>query len=374
MVGRNKWAARFFIIAALIALGAFASRQLWNISDLDLMNRDRLSVLYLSWDEAGQIQLFKTQVDGKIKQLTAETAVILHYAPSPNGKLIAYTTGDTIWLMDENGRHLDAILACPNPPCDQLIWHPDNRRLLYEQKNQLWWLDTTAGETAPLQENSTGSSRSSSRSSSRGPSRAARFSADGQWVSFVVSPDAGIEFYNFADGRHFQIASVLGAPAIWHPTEPTFLYRDQRLVAFHGSNDDDHQGHSHDYALAEALYQASVAAPSGLLVSDDSLVDDASPAWSPDGEWIVFGRKPPRTAAGRQLWLARPDGSEAKALTDEPLIHHGLPQWSEDGRFILYQRYDTTDPTTPPGIWLLELETGQTKEIIAAGFQPAWLP
>ncbi len=352
----------FLAVTALLVGAGLILEPQFNGRGLGFWPREQSVILFLGWDKTGQVQLFRTTVKGEPEQLTQETAVILHYAPAPNGQQIAYTTGDAIWLMDADGRALHNMLTCPYPPCNQLVWHPDSRRLLYEQQNQLWWLDTTTGETVPLKQEMTR------------PSRAARFSADGEWVSYVVSPEEGIEFYNFKDGRHFQIASILGAPAIWHPTEPVFIYRDQRLITFHGSDDDNHQEHSHEYAQAEALYWATINDPSGILISGDNIVDDAPPAWSPDGEWIVFGRKQPRTPLGRQLWLARPDGSEAQPLTDEPLIHHGLPQWSGDGRTLLFQRYDTANPETRPAIWLLEIATGQQTNLVAAGFLPGWLP
>lgn len=336
-------------------------------------------VLYLSWDENGRVQLYQTEIEADPIQLTQSNRDILNFTPAPDGRHIAYSTGDKLWLMDGNGRigsgstgspngrspHL--LLTCAPAQCSQIVWHPDGRRLLYERTEpdtppRLWWLDSETGETVPLQE------------ANSGPSQAARFSADGSWVSYVVSPDQGIEFFNFVDGRHFQMPTSLGTPAIWHPTEPIFLYRNQQLITFHGSDDDDHQGHTHDFTFSMPLLLADADndGRSATLVSEIEITDDASPAWSPDGEWIVFGRQLPGTVNGRQLWLTRADGSEARALTDEPLIHHGVPDWSSDGRFILFQRYDTQDPDGQPGIWLLELDTGAMTEIATIGFQPLW--
>ena len=52
--------------------------------------------------------------------------------------------------------------------------------------------------------------------------------------------------------------------------------------------------------------------------------------------WIAYGA---RTAKGDwDLFVCRPDGSQARQLTKTPEFNEGSPQWSRDGRRLLYRR------------------------------------
>lgn len=56
--------------------------------------------------------------------------------------------------------------------------------------------------------------------------------------------------------------------------------------------------------------------------------------WSPDGEWLVIGKKD--LHANRDIWVVRADGSEkAKNLTRHPAFE-GSPKWSPDGKTIVF--------------------------------------
>lgn len=59
---------------------------------------------------------------------------------------------------------------------------------------------------------------------------------------------------------------------------------------------------------------------------------DATPAWSPDGQWLAFVAS---TEAGRKVHVVRADGSDLRALPNEH-EWNSAPQWSPDGTRLAY--------------------------------------
>ena len=75
----------------------------------------------------------------------------------------------------------------------------------------------------------------------------------------------------------------------------------------------------------------------------DSGHGDSMPAWSPNGEWIVFSRL--RPSGGSMLMVIRPDGTDEMELTG-PGIHFAThPTWSPDGLEIVFAGYRNAPPT-----------------------------
>lgn len=342
--------------------------------------------LFLGWDEAGATQLFQADVaGGPPAPLTAVSPqsgrAITEYTLSPDEQWIAYLTqpdpetpgGESIWIMNRKRGGGRIVHTCGDAHCRGLVWHPDNRRLVFAQRPleedgtpgapRLRWLDTISGETAPLfgAEEETG--------------MGARFSPTGDWIGYVTSDQEGVQLYNFVDGRHFLIRSLTGAPPTWHPSRPLLLVSDFNRLEVDSSEttETERESHQEHNDIAVHLYQVDVTTGERRLLSQPLLVEDGAPAWSPDGAQIAFGRRPPRTATGRQLWVMGADGSDARPLTHEPLVNYGPPSWSEDGRFLLCQRFDLSDPDADPAIWLVDVATGEGRQVAANGIFPTWV-
>lgn len=335
-------------------------------------------ILYLAEDAQGVVQIFTVRPDGSaVSQLTNAAEDVSGFAPAPDGRRIVYTTsargvgGETVWLMSRNGRTVQTLLSCPNVVCHNLVWAPDSRRLVYERREidemgvpawpHLWWLDTSTRISEPVLAGDR-------------PGAAARFSPDGQWLAYFSPPDSGVWLYNFSDGRSFLLTSELGTAVAWHPQGSSVVFAAFNPVDWAASDDEHGEEEHRHFNMATHLFLFDLASGQSRQLSGDVVMEDSVPAWSPDGNWIAFGRRQVRTNAGRQLWLIDVASGDARSLTGDASITTGPPNWSPDGRFLLFQRFNQADPAGKPGIWLLELASEGKMDMIAPGFMPAWLP
>ncbi len=327
------------------------------------------SILYLDYDEEGIVQLWQTAVSPSTPiPLTDRCCSISEFAITPDGERVAYVQSGAngageLWLMDADGGGDELLLSDSQAEYGQVVWHPDGRRLLFERyapSPQLYWLDTMSNESVPLLENENGISQSAS------------FSPDGKWAAYVGSPDEGIQLFELATGELRTVRSEISTAPVWSNDGQTIYFRDRAAAILHQGEETDHSKHEHSYI--ETIYLFSYALESGKIVQlTDGVVDDGRPALSPDGAWIAFGRKAPRTSVGRSIWMMRTDGSELRQLTaTTATTHYGGLRWSADGRLLLTQVYKIDTPDEPPSLMVLDVETAVLSPIQNSGFLPLW--
>jgi TolB protein len=333
-------------------------------------------ILYLGWDDNETEQLYRQDYGDEPQQLTGFSSGVRDYAPSPDGRLIVTSTitenGDSLlWLMRGDGSSQKELYICSRAECANFDWAQDSRRLLFEKRSieddgrvgtpTLWWLDTKSGDVRPLHADA----------SSLGAG--GRLSPDGRWVSYHSPQQESLSLYNLEDSRSQTILNEIGTTAAWSPDSRYLVAPMFDLVILHGDEGEDHESHTHDYQTAVHLKLIDPQSGEQTNLSGQISVEDSVPAWSPDGQWIAFGRRQPGTNTARQIWVMRSDGSEARALTADPAINHGPPAWSADGRYLLFQQIDQNDLTADPQIWRIDVDSGEKELLAASGMQPSWL-
>ncbi|MCA9933422.1 MAG: PD40 domain-containing protein [Ardenticatenaceae bacterium] len=330
---------------------------------------DSARVLYVVLNEQGMYQLYTIPTSGGEPTPVTQTPFgIWNYTISPDGQTVVYAAlradrGSDLWLW--NGRtspHL--LLECPNAACRNATFAPDGSRIVYEQLDispenvaattTLWWLDLDSGETAPVFQDTTL------------PGFSPAWSPDGQWLSYI-SPGmpTRIQLYNLADGRSHDFVTMTSMSVVWQPDGASLLLTDVDKATLR----EGQQALTH-------LLRFDVAAAQLDDISGRDDVSDSWPTWSADGEQVVFVRRiftdgvPER---GNQVWVMNADGGSARQLTDAANTLHQNLRWSSDGRYLLYHRYNLDEPLAKPSVWLLNIDTSESRELISPGSQPAWL-
>lgn len=102
---------------------------------------------------------------------------------------------------------------------------------------------------------------------------------------------------------------------------------------------------------------------SGLTELPRADAQDDQPAWSPDGEQLVFRRSNPGT--GADLWIMDADGRNQRQLTFGP-EYDSEPVWSTDNLIAF---------TRESAVWVIEPLDGVPRQLIPGrGRQPDWSP
>jgi len=294
------------------------------------------------------------------------------YALSTDGSAIVYAAmrqdgGSDLVTIAPDGRGRRKLLDCPQAMCNGAAWLPDGKRLVYERHTlpapgafpapgRLWMLNLETGQTEPVFQDA--------HKLGFGP----HVSPDGLWLAYFSPSEQAVQVYRLSDGRNLMAPSQMGEPPVWSPSGDAVAMSD---ILFMGERTAVHLFRVD--VESSGVTDISVE-PAGVVPNaSDTNVADGAPDWSPDGEWIAFERKSP-AAMSAQIWVMRRDGAQARQLTDDEHYDHSAPTWSPDGRTLAIQRFFAQDINASPGIWLLDVATGQLRELISPGTRPVWLP
>lgn len=329
-------------------------------------------VLFMRLD--GAPQLYAIETNGLVaRQLThfEDGSGLWDYAVSPDGIQIVLgvmrSNGGAVdlWLMDADGGNARLLLACDDGQCTGAAWSPDGRRLAYEYRDlnvelgavgmgpgppRVRLLDLSSGQDTPLFQDS------------QVLGYAPRWSPDGSRLAFFA-PQQGVRILDLTTDASQLVPNQLGEMGTWSPDGGALALVDLSVAG---------------ERLSSHLIFADLKDGSIQNLSDpEGQGGYGSPAWSPSGEWLAFGRKalPDGTpTAGQQLWLMRPDGREAHPLVTDPDAHLGSIAWSPDGRAMAYQRFPLRQADARPEIWFVPLDGADPVKLADNGTLPSWLP
>ncbi len=309
----------------------------------------RTMLAYL-WPAGGSADLFMLDpIGGDVVQLT-HIGGVLEFAVSADSLQVFFnaengTGGSGLWRMEMLTRESALVLDCGADLCALPQPSPDGQWLAYENtsQNEIWLRSLTGADPVLL-----------------GGGTRPLWSAEGKLAFYeeeaqafrIIDPAGAVPPASFPN--------TMGEPGAWTPDGDFFVAPDTDVTA--------HVSHLLKFLPINGLI---------TNLSGDELVEDSSPAYSPDGQWLAFARKyldANRWTLGRQVWVMDADGENARALTDDEFYAHTSFAWSPDSQTFAFVRAHRTAPEVPPEIWMVNVDGSARVQLVIGGYAPQWIP
>jgi YD repeat-containing protein len=291
-------------------------------------NRDGLAQLY-SMDASG----------GSLIRLTNNGANDDHPRWSPNGTKILFqsdrdnpTTGTyDIYVMNANGTGQTRLTTDAADDCNA-VWSPDGSKIVFQSlRNGSYYQIYTMNADGTNQVNLTNGSSSNSQPS---------WSPDGLKITFASERDhAGMPsiYVMNANGSNqirltFSNEPFKDEQPVWSPDGSRIAFVSTRdSVIDTWQETDDNGGILTRTAVRtnKEVYVMNANGTSQMRLTN-TLENDDSPGWSPDGTKLVFRSERERDAFDptQQLWMMNADGGNQALITSNGFGDYS-PSWNE---------------------------------------------
>lgn len=323
-------------------------------------------VLYLAPVDAIGRSLWLIPADGGTPtEVFSADYGVYDFSPSPDGAQVAMTVYNEdlsadIWLIDASGDNPRRVTDCAPGYCGSPAWSPDGKLLAYERQtipttsgapgpSRVWLYDLTSGQTTPVFEDNQVLGYTPS------------WSPGGERLALFDANAGAIRVLDLSSGALTLIPSQMGEVGSFSPDGEKMVYVDIRQVG---------------RQFFAQLWLAYIDSEGGVKPLLEQPEEDQSPAWSPDGQWIAFGRRrlDRQGGMGNQLMVFNPATGELRQLTDNRSYNNTGFRWDPTGRFILFQRFDLTVSYARSEVWLYDLETDRLTLLVDGGLSARWLP
>lgn len=340
-------------------------------------------LVYLANPPQANLWLLPIDEGAPPQPVTDEPLGIYDYGVSPDGIHLAYAArradqGTDLRQLDLSSGVASDLLACPTEACVSPAYSPDGRWLAYQRHSLAPGL--AAGEVSfgpsQIYVHSLTDPAAPEQPVGEFGGRFPRWAPDGR-LSYLDTSRAAIAVHDLTTGAVTYVPNASGEVGTWSPDASTLVFSELVFPEHvHDPSETEDQHAAATQNFYNVLVRVVVATNAAVNLSGPGPVDDGSPMFAPSGAWLAFGRKTFRNAQwtpGRQLWLMRPNGSEAYALTDDPLYNHSAFRWSPDSRTLVYMRFNVAEPGRPAEIWTVNTSDSRPARLVE-GYLPEWLP
>jgi TolB protein len=345
-------------------------------------------IIYIDTSQGKSSLQIRTPEFDETSMVTERTTEILDFSVSDDGTMVVYTAaredaGSDLYLIDLISEEEQRLQECPSPiRCQNPHLSPNKDWIIFEQ------VELQAGVGGNW---ITGSPHLFLLNLAQGSEEMQIGQQNHPTSDPAWSPLGDLAYYNattqeivIVDLRVAnapkvldRIPSALGNIGNWSPEGDFLLFPDVQFLdetyeKYELTGDEFSLFYSHIFR-----FSMSTGLVTDLTGQEFGLVEDATPTYSPDGLWLAFTRKyleGNRWTPGRQVWVMRSDGSQARQITQESSFNHFSLSWSPDSSQIAFVRADQDDLASQPEIWLYNLMTEELSFVHLAGYLPHWLP